>query len=272
MPTPGMAFLTADMRCDAGVMISASHNPLPGQRHQVLLARRLQAARRDRGAHRGADRVAASSPLAARARRTTIGRAQRIDDATGRYVVFLKKTFPRELSLDGLRVVLDCANGAAYKVGPDGARASSAPRCSAIGVAAERAQHQRRRAARCIPRRRAAKVRELRADVGIALDGDADRCVIVDEKGNVVDGDALLALARARHGRARRAARRRRRRDRDEQPRPRARARAAAASGSCAPRSATATSSRRCARAATTSAASSRATSSSSTTTPPATA
>ena len=192
MPTPAMAFLTVDMRCKAGVMISASHNPYldngikffghDGFKLPDELERRIE-------------ELIASGELAShRAPPDEIGRASRIEDAAGRYIVFLKNTFPVELSLEGIRIVLDCANGAALQGGARPCSTSSARRCSPSAWSPTAATSTRT-AARCIPDKLAAKVRELRADVGIAVDGDADRCVMVDEKGDVVDGDALLALS-----------------------------------------------------------------------------
>jgi len=127
-----------------------------------------------------------------RADADAIGAARRIDDVTGRYVVFLKKSFPRELSLDGVRVVLDCAHGAAYKVGPIVMRELGAE-VFALGVDPN-GRNINDACGALFPERTAAKLREVRGDVGIALDGDADRCVMVDERGQTVDGDALLAL------------------------------------------------------------------------------
>jgi len=116
MPTPGMAFLTADMRCDAGVMISASHNPY--EDNGIKFFSRDGFKLDDAIEQRIENLIASGALEGARAESEEIGTAHRIDDASGRYVVFLKNTFPREFTLDGLRVVLDCANGAAYKVGP----------------------------------------------------------------------------------------------------------------------------------------------------------
>lgn len=190
MPTPGMAFLTVDMRCAAGVMISASHNPYTDNgikffsRDGFKLPDEIE------------DRIEAligSNALArARAPAEHIGRARRIDDVEGRYVVFLKKTFPQELSLEGLRVVLDCANGAAYKVGPT-VLGELGAEVDAIGVQPS-GRNINEGCGSLFPEHAAARVRERRADVGIALDGDADRCVLLDERGHAVDGDALLAL------------------------------------------------------------------------------
>jgi phosphoglucosamine mutase len=190
MPTPAMAFLTTDMRCDAGVMISASHNPYhdngikffahDGFKLPDELEARIEAL------------IASGELERLRAEPDEIGRARRIDDAAGRYVVFLKKTFPLALTLDGLRVVLDCANGAAYKVGPI-VLSELGAEVFPIGIEPN-GRNINRDCGSLHPERLAARVQELRADVGIAVDGDADRVVLVTERGEVVDGDALLAL------------------------------------------------------------------------------
>ncbi len=190
MPTPGMAFLAHDMRCQAGVMISASHNPY--QDNGIKFFRsdgfKLADALEER-----IERLIESGELAERrAEPDEIGRARRIDDAEGRYVVFLKKTFPNDLTLDGLRIVLDCAHGAAYKVGPT-VLSELGAEVFAIGVEPNGRNINDGYGA-LYPQRVAAKVRELRADFGVALDGDADRAVLVDETGRITDGDELLAL------------------------------------------------------------------------------
>jgi len=194
MPTPGMAFLTADMRCDAGVMISASHNPY--QDNGIKFFSRDGFKLPDEVEDRIEALIGSGELDSVRAAPDEIGQAKRIDDAEGRYVVFLKKTFPMDLTLDGLRVVLDCANGAAYKVGPLVLEELGAE-VFKIGVEPN-GRNINDGVGSMYPDKLAAKVREVRADVGIALDGDADRCVLVCEKGEVVDGDALLALA-AKH-------------------------------------------------------------------------
>jgi phosphoglucosamine mutase len=190
MPTPAMAFLTTDMRCDAGVMISASHNPYVDNGIKFFahdgfkLPDELEA--------RIEDLIASGELERLRAGADEIGRARRIDDAAGRYVVFLKKTFPLELTLDGLRVVLDCANGAAYKVGPI-VLSELGAEVFPLNIEPN-GRNINRDCGSLHPERLAAKVQELRGDVGIAVDGDADRVVLVTERGEVVDGDALLAL------------------------------------------------------------------------------
>jgi phosphoglucosamine mutase len=190
MPTPGMAFLTADMRCHAGVMISASHNSYRdnGMKFFSSDGFKLPDAIENR-----IEQLIRSGALAdLRASAESIGQAKRIDDVTGRYVVFLKNTFPRDISLDGVRVVLDCANGAAYKVGPIVLRELGAE-VFTLGVSPN-GRNINDGCGSLFPEKTAAKVREVRADVGIALDGDADRALLIDENGDTVDGDALLAL------------------------------------------------------------------------------
>jgi len=190
MPTPGMAFLTADMRCEAGVMISASHNPYQdngikffssdGYKLPDAIERRIETL------------ISSGELSALRAAPDEIGRAQRIEDVAGRYVVFLKKTFPIDLSLDGMRLVLDCANGAAYKVGPTVLEELGAE-VFRLGVSPN-GRNINEGCGSLYPQKVSEKVREVRADVGIALDGDADRVVMIDEKGTIVDGDQLIAL------------------------------------------------------------------------------
>jgi phosphoglucosamine mutase len=190
MPTPAMAFLTADMRCDAGVMISASHNAFAdnGIKFFAHDGFKLPDELEDR-----IEALIASGELAQlRAAPDQIGQARRIDDAQGRYIVFLKQTFPAELTLEGLRIVLDCANGAAYKVGPTILEELGAE-VFTLGVEPNGrnindgcgSQH---------PERLVERVREVRADLGIALDGDADRMLLASEKGELLDGDAVLAV------------------------------------------------------------------------------
>ena len=190
MPTPGMAFLTADMRCDAGVMISASHNGY--QDNGIKFFSRDGFKLPDEIELRMETLIRSNALASCRAEPDAIGAARRIDDVAGRYVVFLKKSFPRELSLDGVRIVLDCAHGAAYKVGPIMLRELGAE-VFAIGVEPN-GRNINDACGALFPERTGAKLREVRGDVGIALDGDADRCVMVDERGQTVDGDALLAL------------------------------------------------------------------------------
>jgi len=189
MPTPAIAFITENMRCDAGIMISASHNSYEdngikffdsnGDKLSSDVEEEIESIYGDE------DLI-----IDAQAKAKEIGKAKRIDDVIGRYIVALKNSFPRELTLSGMRIVLDAANGAGYKVGPtvleelgadvivlhdkpDGYNINE--NCGALHT-----------------KDLCESVVKYRADLGIALDGDADRLVVVDEKGEVVDGDQLL--------------------------------------------------------------------------------
>lgn len=189
MPTPAIAFLTENMRCDAGIMISASHNPFGDNGIKFFdaqgnkLSEDIEAQIEEIYDN---DALMTSSCVTGK----EIGKAQRIDDVIGRYIVQLKNSFPKELSLQGMRIVLDTANGAGYRVGPtvleelgaevivihntpDGFNINEG--CGALHT-----------------KDLTQAVVKYRADIGIALDGDADRLVVVDEKGEVVDGDQLL--------------------------------------------------------------------------------
>ncbi len=189
MPTPAIAFLTENMRCDAGIMISASHNSFEdngikffdshGNKFSEKIEAQIEAIARDE-----------AQLNAAAVTGKKIGKAKRIDDVIGRYIVHLKNSFSKNSSLQGLRIVLDTANGAGYKVGPtvleelgaevivlhdkpDGFNINEG--CGALH-----------------PKDVQKAVVEYRADIGFGLDGDADRLVVIDEKGEVVDGDQLL--------------------------------------------------------------------------------
>jgi phosphoglucosamine mutase len=193
MPTPGMAFLTVDMRCDAGVMISASHNPYQDNGIKFFSSDGFKLP--DVVEERIESLVASGELAGQRAAPDEVGQARRIEDETGRYVVFLKHTFPKELSLDGLRVALDCAHGAAYRVGPTVLQELGA-HVIPLGVTPN-GRNINDGCGALYPEAVAAAVRESGAHVGIALDGDADRCVMVDDLGQIVDGDVLLALCAA---------------------------------------------------------------------------
>ena len=189
MPTPAVAMLTKSMRADLGVMISASHNlyedngiklfgPLGYKLSDEIEMQIEQLLDDDLG-----KKLAKSESL---------GRARRIDGVHDRYIEFAKRTLPRDLSLDGLRVVIDCANGAAYKVVPEALWELGAEVIS-IGVEPD-GFNINKECGSTSPDALSRKVREMRADIGIALDGDADRVIIVNELGQVVDGDQLLAV------------------------------------------------------------------------------
>lgn len=190
MPTPALAFLTVDMRCDAGVMITASHNPYQDNGIKFFGSDGFKL---DDDIEARIEELVLSDDVSGHlAAPDEVGPARRIDDAAGRYVVFLKNTFPKQHSLDGVRVVLDCANGAGYKVGPLVLKELGAE-VFALGVEPN-GRNINHECGSLYPEKTAAKVREVRADVGIAVDGDADRVVVVDEKGEILDGDVLMAM------------------------------------------------------------------------------
>jgi phosphoglucosamine mutase len=189
LPTPAVAMLTRSLRADLGVMITASHNPFEdngikffgpdGQKLSDEVELEIESLM-DAGLTQG---------LAPSAR---IGRAKRIDDSQARYIEFAKRTFPRNLRLEGLRIVIDCANGAAYKVAPEVLWELGAD-IVPLGVSPD-GTNINLECGSTAPQAMCNKVREMRADFGIALDGDADRVVMADEKGNIIDGDQILAL------------------------------------------------------------------------------
>jgi phosphoglucosamine mutase len=189
MPTPAIAYLTESMRCDAGIMISASHNPYEdngikffdnhGNKLSVASEQNIEDIFNN-------DDLMISEQVVGK----EIGASKRIDDVIGRYIVSIKSSFPKDLTLHGLRIVLDCANGAAYKVGPtileelgaDIIVINNKPNGFNINENCG-AMH---------PEGVSKLVKEYRADIGLALDGDADRLVVVDELGEIVDGDKLI--------------------------------------------------------------------------------
>jgi phosphoglucosamine mutase len=190
VPTPGVAYLTKSMRADAGIVISASHNPFEDNGIKIF----------------GSDGYKLPDEMEAEieqllepgildgkiAESTQIGKATRINDAVGRYTVYLKESFPRECSLEGIKIGLDCANGAAYVVGPQ--------TCTELGgeVVSRGVSPSGRNInagfGSLYPEVVGKLVTEQNLNLGIALDGDADRCILVDEKGRVLDGDIALAI------------------------------------------------------------------------------
>jgi phosphoglucosamine mutase len=198
MPTPAVALLTQSMRADLGVMISASHNPFADNGIKLFGPDGYKLS--DEAETEIETAIDAETPVLAAA--GGIGRARRIDDAQGRYIHFAKSTFPTDLRLDGLRVVIDCANGAAYKVAPSVLWELGAD-VVAIGVTPN-GTNINDRVGSTAPQTLSETVVASGAHIGIALDGDADRLIVVDESGAVVDGDQLMATiaaAWARQGR-----------------------------------------------------------------------
>ncbi|PKN11230.1 MAG: phosphoglucosamine mutase [Deltaproteobacteria bacterium HGW-Deltaproteobacteria-4] len=190
LPTPGIAFITSSMRADAGVVISASHNPYQDNGIKFFSADGFKLP--DELELKIENLIFSKKIDSLRPTAAEVGKAYRIDDAKGRYVVFLKNTFPRNLDLKGLKIVLDCANGAAYKVAPAVLEELGAE-VIALGVSPNGTNIN----AGCgsmHPELMAEAVREHRAHLGIALDGDADRAIFVDEFGHEVDGDQIMAI------------------------------------------------------------------------------
>ena len=192
LPTPAVAMLTRSMRADLGVMISASHNPFHDNGIKLFgpdgykLSDEIEAEIESRVLGTGFEPAQGLAPSA------QLGRAKRIDDAQGRYIEFVKSSFPKGLSLEGMRVVIDCANGAAYKVAPtvlwelgaDVVAIANEPDGTNINAACGAVHTERL----------CEQVKASGAHLGIALDGDADRVIVVDETGTVIDGDQLMGL------------------------------------------------------------------------------
>lgn len=191
LPTPGVAYATRSLRCDAGIVITASHNPYDDNGIKFF----------------GADGFKLPDPIEAqieslvfsgdinmvRPSATEIGKAVRIDDALGRYIEYAKASFPKGLTLDGMRIVVDCANGASYKATPSVLRELGAE----IFVSGNTPDgtNINRDCGSMHPQGLCSKVREYRADLGIAHDGDADRVILCDETGGLLDGDDIMAIA-----------------------------------------------------------------------------
>lgn len=190
LPTPGIAFMTTGMRADAGVVISASHNAYDDNGIKFFAADGYKLP--DELEAQIEELIDSPELLAHRAHGAAIGRAYRIQDAVGRYSVFLKSTFPKQLDLQGLRVVVDCANGAAYKVAPEVLYELGAE-VIPLGTEPD-GTNINDQAGALHPEIMARKVRAMRADIGIALDGDADRCIICDHEGRIIDGDRILFM------------------------------------------------------------------------------
>ena len=194
MPTPAVALLARSMRADLGVMISASHNPFADNGIKLFGPDGYKLSDEDELA---IEALIDTGPKAVAAEQ--IGRARRVEDARGRYIHAAKSSFPEHLTLDGLRIVIDCANGAAYQVAPAALWELGGDVIS-LGVSPN-GTNINDHCGSTDPAALQAKVIEVRADIGIALDGDADRLIVVDEKGRIVDGDQLMALIGASWGR-----------------------------------------------------------------------
>jgi phosphoglucosamine mutase len=194
IPTPAVANLTQSMRADAGVVISASHNPfadngikifgpdgfkLPDS-EEAAIEQLLEDPKLDSGTFTG----------------ERVGRADRVDDATGRYIVYTKATFPKDLTLDGIHVVVDAAHGAAYRVAPD-VFSELGAEVTCLGCRPN-GKNINRNCGALHPEHVVKEVKRRKATIGIALDGDADRVIVVDERGEIVDGDAVMALCATR--------------------------------------------------------------------------
>src|SRR5262245_37330676 len=190
LPTPGIAFLTRSLRADAGVVISASHNVF--QDNGIKFFSQAGFKLPDEIEEEIERLVLSDSIDALRPTATAIGKAFRIDDAVGRYNVFVKSTFPRHLTLDGLRIVIDCGHGAGYRVGPEVLEELGA-KVIPLGVDPD-GQNINQNCGALHPENLQAAVRAHQAHVGVALDGDADRAMFVDEQGAVVDGDEVMAI------------------------------------------------------------------------------
>src|SRR5262245_30626874 len=188
MPTPAIAFLTKTMRCDAGIVISASHNPFQDNGIKFFgpdgfkLADEIEAE---------IERLLESGDIEnVRPTALDIGKTEKLEDARGRYVQFVKSIFDASLRLDGLKLVVDCANGAAYRVAPMIFQELGAT-VYPIGVEPD-GKNINADCGAVHPASLQRAVKEHGADVGIALDGDADRVIVVDERGEIVDGDAVM--------------------------------------------------------------------------------
>ena len=193
LPTPGIAFLTGSMRADAGIVISASHNPFQDNGIKIFGSEGFKLPDETETAIE--EIVFANNLHTLHPSPSELGKAYRMEDARGRYIVFLKHAFPKECSLEGTRIVLDCSNGATYRVAPEtfmelGAEVTTLfdePNGKNINLQCG-SQH---------PEALAKEVRKAKADVGFAFDGDGDRMIAVDEKGTVMTGDRMLAICAA---------------------------------------------------------------------------
>ena len=189
LPTPAIAFITASMRADAGVVISASHNPYQDNGIKIFASDGFKLPDE---VEADIERRMASPERPVPEGEPRIGKALRIDDAEGRYVQFLKHTFPKTRTLDGVRIVVDCANGAAYSVAPQVFSELGAE--LRVLSAEPDGRNINDHCGALYPENVVAEVRRTQAAIGIALDGDADRVILIDERGQIVDGDHIMAI------------------------------------------------------------------------------
>jgi phosphoglucosamine mutase len=194
LPTPGIAYLTRGMRATAGIVISASHNPFSDNGIKIFSANGYKLP--DDIEEKIESLIESNLMVDHLPTGAKIGRARRVEDAIGQYAVYLKEQFPKHLTLDGLRIILDCANGAAYKVAPKVFTELGAE-CFLIGVSPDGTNINDQCGA-LHPGKMAEQVKLYKADIGLAFDGDADRLVIVDDTGAIVDGDEILAICGTR--------------------------------------------------------------------------
>ncbi|WP_163336860.1 phosphoglucosamine mutase [Desulfopila sp. IMCC35008] len=190
LPTPGISFITTSMRADAGVVISASHNPFQDNGIKLFASDGFKLpddVELDIEELIFTQKMDALRPVA-----EEVGKAARIEDAKGRYIVFQKNSFPKEYTLDGFKIVLDCANGATYSVAPHVFEELGA---EVTTLAAEpNGENINLDCGALHPQKMALKVREVGADIGLAFDGDGDRLIVCDENGEIVDGDHIMAI------------------------------------------------------------------------------
>lgn len=204
LPTPAIAHLTTSMRAEAGVVISASHNPYQDNGIKLFGPDGFKLPDDE---ERSIEALVFGSELdTQRPTGTRVGRAERQDDAPGRYVSFVKASFPQELTLDGIKIVVDAAHGAAYRTAPLVFSELGAT-THAIGVRPN-GKNINHKVGALHPEACAREVRKRQADLGIALDGDADRVIMIDDKGNQIDGDVIMALCATRMLRTKRLRRR----------------------------------------------------------------
>lgn len=191
LPTPGVAYVTRSLRADAGIVITASHNPYDDNGIKFF---RADGYKLDDGIEGEIEELVFTGGIdTIRPTASAIGKAVRIDDALGRYIEFAKASFPKGLTLEGMRIVVDCANGAGYKSTPCVLRELGAE-VIVLGNQPD-GTNINRECGSMHPEQFCAKVREFRADAGVAHDGDADRVLLCDEQGRLVDGDDIMAIS-----------------------------------------------------------------------------